>query len=267
MKQKGRFPRLFLGLLMTIVLFLFGCSQQSDLTLYNDQSWEYVSSFTFDPDDIPDVSLDIPIIEEALSVGVASSLLPESVSDMTLDMAANMYRQEGYRVETEQKRALGGDTSYVMTITGQGWDKLARMLSGPMLEELGLPASQVTVTEVSDGAVHFVVALPVDTYGLGSMLPTEFRLHGGSILDTNAYEVRGGTATWFGVNSYMEATVEPKSLINWPLVIGIALGGAVLLASGLLLFTVLGNRSRRSSRGSARGRLTRRRGDPRRPLP
>ena len=168
MKQNDRSTRLLIGLLMMAVSILAGCSQESELTLYNDQSWEFVSNFTYNPDDIPEVSLEIPIIKEVLGVSVASSLLPDSMGDTALEMVANAYRQEGYRVETEQKQVMGGDTSYIMTITGRGWDKLATMLSGPLLEKFGLPASEVAVAETGDGAVHFVVALPVDPYGLGS---------------------------------------------------------------------------------------------------
>ena len=268
MKQKDRPTRRLISLLMMLsALVLAGCSQESDLTLYNDQSWEFISGFTYDPDGIPEVPLDSPLIQEILGAGGISSLTPDSLGDSGLEMLADTYRKEGYRVETNQEQVIGGDTRHTMTITGRGWDRLATMLSGPLLEEFGLPAADVAIAETGDRAVHFVVALPIDTYGLGSTLPIEFRLHGGRVLETNAHEVRGGTATWFGVNSLMEATVTPRSPINRTLIIGIAVGAVVLLGGGFLLFALLGNRSQRPGRGRAGRRIPHQRGNPRRPFP
>lgn len=267
MKQQDCTRRLISLLMMLSVLGLAGCSQESDLTLYNNQSWEFISGFTYDPDDIPEVPLDSPLIQEILGADGISSLMPDTIGDTGLEMLADTYRKEGYRVETNQEQVMGGDTRHTMTITGRGWDRLATMLSGPLLEEFGLPAADVTVAETADGAVHFVVALPINTFGLGSTLPIEFRLHGGRVLDTNAQQVRGGTATWFGINSLMEATVEPQSPTNLTLIIGIAVGAIALLGGGFLLFALLGNRSRRPARSPAGRRIPRQRGNPRRPYP
>lgn len=215
---------------------LIGCSQKNELTLYKGQEWLFKSSFTYNPDEIPTMGFSLPIFE-GLSLDANTSLLNPAMTEMMFDEMVAQYRQSGFDVSWRKQVGSGGDVTYILEGQGVGWEHLTDLLDGTGANEFDLPTPSIEITELGDGTVQFMANFPSDPYGFSALLlPTTMQVSGGRILQSNAHEVRGGTAVWRNPTGTIEATLTPATPPTQLLLIA---GGAtlvVLLAGGSMFF-------------------------------
>lgn len=242
-KREYRITRGTLLTLLAIAWLLAGCSQENELTFYRDEQWRFESTFTYNPDDVPEIELSVPIIS-GLSFDASTGLVNPTMLESVFDEMVNQYQRMGLEASWQKRESFGGDVSYTLLAEGIGWDSLVDLLGGIGANEFGLPTPEVEITQQSDGTVHLTAEYPDDLYGLNAMLmPTTLRVKGGRILQHNANEVQGGTAIWRNPSGTLNVTLTPAMP---PIQIFLLAGvGAVVLVGagggGFLLWQMLGH--------------------------
>jgi hypothetical protein len=243
--------------LLLLALFLAGCAQENELILYQGEAWEFKSSFTYNPDEMPTMGFSFPIVP-GLSLDAGTSLMNPAMTEMIFDELVAHYRQYGFDVSWRKRERFGGDITYTLTAQGVGWHRLADLLDGVGPNEFDLPTPTVQIFEQGDGVVQFIADYPADLYGLSYLLvPTTMRLKGSRILQSNAREVQGGTAVWHNPTGTLQATLKPatpqRQLI---LLVGVGIGMLVLVSGGGLWLLQKGNRPGHHSPGRPPARRT-----------
>lgn len=201
-----------LGLLVSLpcVLLLSGCAFRADLTLYQDERWEFVST------------IELTYEEEN---GIVGASVRNTVAEWEYEQ-----RPAGITVSSERKEGMNS-VVYLLKAEGKGYDLLQQELASN-----GWPGQ---VELQPDGAVYLSLPAPGDMY---SLVRNDFFLHAGKIIETNAPRIEGNTAVWTSSDvsvrgiSQMEAIVRPKSHLDVRLLIG---AGAivVVLIGGVIMLT------------------------------
>lgn len=209
-----------LSALALLLLLLAGCSFRTELTLYEDEKWEYLTVVDLTHEE--DGGLGGPALQEAFKEEEAEAGLEQ--------------------IEFEYNREVLDDTvRYTAKMSGQGYDLLRSQLSDDF---------PIDLLVRPDGSIQ--VELPMK--GDDSILPIsqEFHLHAGRIIESNAATVKGGTATWTSADmsardiDTITALVEPirESGFNILRVVAIvAVVGILLAAGGGVLLYRLSRRS------------------------
>ena len=239
-------------LLILIALSLAACSQESELAFYKEEQWLFESSFTFDPDAMPEIGLSAPIIS-GLSLDASTSIMNPALLETVFNQAVNFYCQQGLDVSWERREAWGGELTYALLAKGQGWQQLKAFLTGSGIQipaELKMPtmlATSFDITNLGNEQIHFVAELPQDPLGLGLLVPTTFRLRGGRILSSNAHEVRGGEAIWHSPTGTIEATLTAARPLNQIVLLVVGGLGGVVIVGGSVFLTLRFIAGRRSA--------------------
>lgn len=201
-----------LVVLVTILAVLSGCAFRADLTLYQDERWEFVST------------IELTYEEES---GIVGASVRNTVAEWEYEQ-----RPAGINVSSERKEGMNS-VSYLLKAEGMGYDLLEQELVSN-----GWPG-QVELQPA--GTVYLSLPAPWDIY---SLVRNDFYLHAGKIIDSNAPRVDGNTAIWTSSDvavrsiSRMEAIVKPKARLSAWMVIG-AFVIVVLLIGGVFLLTRL----------------------------
>ncbi len=238
--------RIRLLLFLLAAWLLVGCWQENEITLYKDEQWQFESSFTYNPDEIPEIGASVPLLE-GVSLDASSSLMNSGLTDMVFNEAMSVYQQYGYDASWEKSEALQGDITYTVLVDGAGWNSLADFMGGVGPNAFDLPTASVNVVELGDGSLHFTANMPPDMLGgFGAMLiPTTMQVRGGRIISSNADETRGGTAIWHNPTGYVEATLTPASTINGVVIGAMALIAVIVIGGGGYLLLQMGGGGRR----------------------
>lgn len=221
-------------LISLTIVSLAGCSQQSELTLRQDQSWELSSRIELDLGLIPDISAEFEGIDLNFDLGAISAASIE----MTLNFLKMTYQERGldasWRIIPNSNQH---QTSYQVNIHGRSWEQLKNLTdidpeAALQLSNQGYDLSQnqgyISVTELGDGRLLFVMEIPFEETGISALAPFSFVLNVGKIHSSNANFVRGGKATWDRPQGRLEAIVTPKTPFA---IMPILTGVGVIIAS------------------------------------
>ncbi len=222
-----------LFLIIVLSLLLAACSQETDLTLQTNERWELKTTISLNLGVMPDVGGDIVGIGLSFDTGEISALAVETTLDQMVIYCENQGLQASWASGRGQR---GSETAYKVTIKGQGWNQLSRLATPDpaMMSQLGTTGSEnwpyaLTVSDIGDGQLRFVMIVPQDTTGMSALMPVTFRLHGGKIISSNSRRVSGGVATWNGTQGTLEAVLTPASPVSPAVVVGLGIAGAGLV--------------------------------------
>lgn len=177
---------------ITLVLALVGCSQEIDLTVWENNQFSAT------------ILNSIPINEENSEAEIRQEL-DSQVSDIRGQ--PNITTATWERIETNEDEFRAE-----ITIEGDDYMAMERVLEG----------GAAVRTTVIDGAeaVEF-------TYDYSPTLAYTLTLHSGEVLDTNGARVDTGTTQWNG--GIMTATVRPKARGLDSTMIWVAVGAIVII--------------------------------------
>ncbi len=175
---------------VTLVFFLLSaCSQTADLSFSQSQAWKLESKSTYDPELFNSLSDSV----ESLGLGITLDNLDESAIEMGMSSLKSYCNQAGVDMNWRRGRTLSGDVTLSVSLSGDRLEQLSQLGQGA-----------ITVTEEAPGRFHLISQgfdlsqyasdLPVEMMGV---IDSEFRLHTGGILSSNADKVSGNTAIWY----------------------------------------------------------------------
>ncbi len=196
--------------LVAAVVLLVSCAFRADLTLYQGERWEFVST------------IELTYEEEN---GIVGASVRNTVAEWEYEQ-----RPVGITVSSERKEGMNS-VSYLLKAEGKGYDLLQQELVSN-----GWPGQAELQP---DGTVYLSLPAPWDIY---SLVRNDFYLHAGKIIDSNAPRVEDSTAIWTSSDvavrsiNRMEAIVKPKARLSVWLLIG---AGAivVVLIGGVIMLT------------------------------
>lgn len=237
--------------LVVVAALLVGCSQQTDLTLRADESWELRSYLSLNLEVIPNFSGEV----EGFEIEVQTGALTDEILTASFNQLEVYYDSQGYDASWSTSTGeQGNETAYTLLIKGQGWDSLSKLTSPPpeTLSQLGIQSEQaesygIVIAAMSDGQLHFEMGLPESTPNLGALFPISFRLHGGKISSAPdaVISTNKTTAIWSNPSGKLEAVLTPVPLIEPAMLIGGAALVFVIVSSvvgGLWLISQRGPR-------------------------
>lgn len=230
-------------------MLLAACSQETDLMLRKNEHWEWKNQFTFNFDLLPDIGGDVI---EGIDLSFSTGAFGEAGIEMALDQAVAYYEAQGMDVNWNKDRSFKrSGTTYVITIKGEGWDSLSRMMKPDQsyFNALGDMNFQdwgydISVSNLSDGQIQFTMQAPEDTIGLMMIFPVKFRLHGGDIISSNANKVTGGVATWINPQGRMEAVLTPASSLSAGLIRALLIAAGIIGVLAIILILIRSTRRR-----------------------
>lgn len=197
--------------LFATALLLAGCAFRADLTLYQGDRWEFVST------------IELTYEEEN---GIVGASVRKTVAEWEYEQ-----RPAGIGVSSERKEGTNS-VRYLLKAEGKGYDLLQH--------ELDSNSWAGEVWSDPKGTVYLSLPAPWDWYSLAR---NDFYLHAGKIIETNAPRVEGNTAVWTsadvsvrGIN-HMMAVVKPRSRINLAVIAGGLVITALLVAVAAKVLT------------------------------
>lgn len=208
---------LFLGLI--VILLLSACSQTMDASFAKTQAWKLESKSTYDPDLFNNLG------DTLEGFGVELGDLDESAINMAMSSLESYCNQLGVRMDWGRSQSLSGEVTISFVLNGTRLDQLNQLSQGA-----------ITVTEEAPGQFHLVSqsldlgqytsGLPLDMFGA---VNSEFRLHTGGIISSNAQKVSGNTAIWYNPVGMDAVFNVGGGSLGWLGLVLAALGGVVLL--------------------------------------
>jgi len=228
-----------LMLLMTAGSFLSACSQETDIWLYKDEQWKITVAASFDPDAMPTIGLSADIVP-GFSIGTDVSTYNEAWVDAAMEQLTAQYESMGVDARWRKSRR-GKDVVYTVEIKGQGWNRLSQVAIGEPSQQGQSTQASLSVTNLGSDQLRFLLSVPVDSSGLGMMVPQTYRLHGSKIISTNAPKRQGSTAIWRVPQGPMEAVITPASEFDLgnPVVLAVAAGGVLVVGGTTLIYFLL----------------------------
>ncbi len=176
-------------LAMLMAILLSACSQTTDLSFSQSQAWKLEIKSTYDPELFNNLSDSV----DSLGLGISLDNLDESAIEMGMSTLKSYCNQAGVRMSWRRGSSLSGDVTFSVSLSGDRLDQLNQLGQGA-----------ITVTEEAPGRFHltsqgldlsqYTSDLPVNMMGV---INSEFRLHTGGILSSNAQKVSGNTAIWY----------------------------------------------------------------------
>lgn len=196
--------RKFLLVLGIFSLFLAGCREETDLYFYTNQKWKVESALTVDQA-ILDLFIGVGgmVVGSELGVPIPDSMLEsENWIGLSLDWIVTEYQNQGL-----DARWRKNSNTYTLTVKGEQFAVLSGVSTGlitlvPVLGTDGQYHLQMETLDLGD------MDSELSTFGLG--YERVITLHAGRIVQSNADEVRGGTAIWHNP-SLAEAVFEPSN--------------------------------------------------------
>lgn len=255
--REGRYIQVILALVL--IVLAASCTKTEEVYFHKDQSWEVKHSFTYDRDVIPSIGFSIL---EQVGIRIKLDAITNEFVGLGLNQLAHVYRNSGLEAEWNERR-LGDKQTFELKIRGSGINDLADLglggdpaqladLGSEYADYIGLLANQVLINERGDGSIHLSIQQP-DGFGDLPLFQTQFILHAGKILSSNATSERSNKAVWESPTE-IEVVFLPIQPF-WPQYWWIfAVVGGVLIA-GVVLFLVIRNSSQKRVR-SHRGRRT-----------
>lgn len=200
------------GIGFLAVLLLSGCVFYADLTLYADERWEYREVIELTQDE-----------DATFGPGLAQSIAEKKL------LASD-------HISVESSREVDGTTvRHTTVIKGQGHDRLIEILA--TINE----GESATIETDANGQI--TIEIPQGDTSMTGVVPYQFRLHAGRIVDSNAPDVEGKTAIWKSADmavrdiSTIWATVVPASdgpNLGLPSILIVVVG--VVIGAGLFMF-------------------------------
>ncbi|MFZ2361539.1 MAG: hypothetical protein WA040_19515 [Anaerolineae bacterium] len=206
-----------LVVLVTILAVLSGCAFRADLTLYQDERWEFIST------------IELTYEEES---GILGASVQNTVAEWEYEQ-----RPEGIAVSSERKEGTHS-VRYLLKAEGKGYDQLQHELD--IADWIG------EVRPEPNGTVYLSLPAPGNW---NSLARNDFYLHAGKIIETNAPRIEGNTAVWTSADvavrgiDQMTAVVKPRSQINLAVVAGGVVVAALLVVMAVRLIASRSSRS------------------------
>ncbi len=216
--------------LAILSLWLTACSEKVDLYFEADQRWRADMSLTVD-EAIMDLLMQLGGAGLAEEFGLPD--LPSSAleSETWIGLSLDTLTREWQNMGMDSRWHKAGNTYFVF-LGGEGYHQLQSALF-----------EAITLTQISDSPETWQLTgnfgIPDDDLAIltSGLLDYEniVSIHIGEILDCNACEIEGGTATWCNPGSIV-ITFTPRRSFNFPWQILLAVLG-VLIVIALIVFT------------------------------
>lgn len=200
-----------------------GCSQSIDIYFRDNEQWEIVSEFAYDPEALlgmVDLLAQL-MLEEQLPVDPQLFMSEsEEVIDAALDQLTILYEQQGISMEWNRLPRVG-ERAYRLVLRGTGYDRLESVLP---------PGSTIIhdeKTNTLDISIYFGELIPWSRL----LFEQEITLHAARILEANTPYVERQRATWHNPSS-IEVTLVPQTKPDLRLLILVV---GLLCAMGLIV--------------------------------
>ncbi|MBK6647473.1 MAG: zinc ribbon domain-containing protein [Anaerolineales bacterium] len=213
-------------ILTLLSLIMTGCREETDLYFYTDQSWKVETALTVD-EAIMDLAMGVggAAVGSEFGVPIPGSLLEsENWIGLSLDYIVAEYKNQG--LEAKWRKSTN---TYTLTVEGERYSNMpGASLGAIILEPLSGTEDQYHFRmETPDMGDLNDLALP------GLRYDRVITLHAGRIIQSNAYEVNGGTAIWRNPSGEVDAVFVPASPFPAGLVFTILCLGSMIGAISL----------------------------------
>lgn len=198
-------------LVIIILLFsivLTACSQDIDMFIYSDETWQVESRLELEPSAMNIVTriIDKDFIESVLPIEIETLEDVTSVTGLVeflLDELMSSYREKGIDGGWNKKNARGTKVAYELKLEGQSLSQFEKLL----------PEDMITLSSQGEDQYHLHMPLgKVNTFSQLAYKQT-ITLHAGNIISSNDSKQKGKTATWQNP-SEVEVVFQPKSQIS-----------------------------------------------------
>jgi hypothetical protein len=150
--------------ILSLLLLLTGCTMESETRIGNNEEWENVTTLTFSAE----------TVELMGGVDQLRSDIEDELEDENADYEQSMRLDEN----------SDGSVTYVFTANGQGYDTLNEAVFDG------------SATIEADDNNQVSIQYDFNSLNIPAFEAVTFKISGSEIVDSNADEVAGGTATW-----------------------------------------------------------------------
>ena len=251
---KGWIYRILLVCLITTLVV--SCSKTDELFVYENQEWKVKHSLSYSSDIIP--SIGIPLFEQ-IGIRINLGAVTNEFVAIGLNQLAHAYRSFGFKADWDCKK-LGDKQTYILILEGNGWEDLAdiglggdpgklAVVEDEYIEYIRAFSNQVQIEEKGNNQIYLTMSAP-EGFSEFPLFQSEFIIHAGKIISSNATTQKRNTATWENP-THIEVTFTPITSF-WSQYWWILAAAGALIVVGIAAVLIIRSLSSRGRGRSAR---------------